>query len=165
MPLFNNFFKKKDGPGKVKILGQYYEDNPEAMAFSAKGLNRYGAQDYSGAVIEFTKAINAQPGNQNFYLMRGTASEDAGDDMQAEKDFKKMLELAPTSFIGAYRLGMVYFRKKDFESAIRWLKVSYNNASDLDLSHAGIGNNNIFFIHKKIIAGNLGNFLIHIKKF
>jgi tetratricopeptide (TPR) repeat protein len=165
MGLFDYLFKKKGIPEKMNFLGKDYEINPDAMVFSQQGLDKYQVKDYAGAVAAFTKAIYAQPTNQNFYTMRGTAYEDMGNDIEAEKDFRKALELLPNDFVAAYRLGMVYFRKQDFENAVKWLRVSYKNAPDADLSHVGITNNNIFFVHKKIIAGNLGNFLTQLKQF
>lgn len=165
MGLFDDLFKKKGIPEKMNILGKEYEVNPDAMVFSQRGLDNYQRQNYAAAVADFTRAINAQPSNQNFYTMRGTAYEDMGNDTEAAKDFSKTLELYPTDFVAAYRLGMVYFRKKDFENAVKWLKVSYKNAPEVDMAHIGIGNNNIMFVHKKIIAGNLGNFLTQLKRY
>lgn len=165
MGVFDNLFKKKGNPEKMNILGKEVEINADAMVFSQRGLDNYQRQNYSDAVTDFTKAINAQPSNQNFYTMRGTAYEDMGNDIEAAKDFSKTLELHPEDFVAAYRLGMVYFRKKDFENAVKWLKVAFDNSPDVDISHIGIGNNNILFIHKKIISGNLGNFLIQLKRF
>lgn len=165
MGLFDDLFKKKGIPEKMNILGKEVEINADAMVFSQRGLDNYQQQNYSGAVTDFTKAINAQPSNQNFYTMRGTAYEDMGNDTEAAKDFSKTLELHPGDFVAAYRLGMVYFRKKDFENAVKWLKVAFDNSPDADLSHIGIGNNNILFVHKKIISGNLGNFLTQLKRF
>jgi tetratricopeptide (TPR) repeat protein len=97
--------------------------------------------------------------------MRGTAYEDMGNDIEAEKDFRKTLDILPNDFVAAYRLGMVFFRKKDFENAIKWLKLSYDNAPGNDLEHIGLGKNNILFVAKKLIAGNLGNFLTQVKKY
>lgn len=165
MGLFDDLFKKKGIPEKMNFLGKEYEINPDAMVFSQQGLDKYQMQDYSGAVTAFTKAIDAMPTNQNFYTMRGTAYEDMGNDIEAEKDFKKTLELLPNDFLSAYRLGMVYSRKKDFETAVKWLKVSYDNHPALNLEDIGIGNNNILFIDKKIVCGNLGNFLTQLKRF
>ena len=165
MGLFDDLFKKKDITEKINFLGKKYEINPDAMVFSQKGLDKYQQKDYFGAVTEFTKAIKAQPENQNLYIMRGTSYEDLGNDIEAEKDFRKTLELLPNDRIASYRLGMVCVRKKDFENAVKWLKVSYNNALIEDLSELGIGNNNIFFVHKKIIACNLGNILTQLERF
>jgi tetratricopeptide (TPR) repeat protein len=165
MGLFDNVFGKKDEQNKINILGKEYEINPEAMAQSQIGLDKYQLKDYKGAIVAFSNAITHMPRNQNFYTMRGTAYEDMGNDFEAEKDFRKSLELRPNGFVSAYRLGMVYFRKKDFENAIKWLKVSYDNAPDGDLEHIGIGKNNIMFVAKKLIAGNLGNILTQVKRY
>jgi len=165
MGQFDDFFKKKGIPEKMNFLGKEYEINPEAMVYSKKGIDKYQQKDLSGAVIDFTMAIFAQPSNQNLYIMRGTAYEDLGNDTEAENDFQKVLELSPDEYIAAYRLGMVYFRKKDFENAIKWLMVSYKNAPDVELKYFGHGQNNVFYISKKIIAGNLGNFLTQVKRY
>jgi tetratricopeptide (TPR) repeat protein len=165
MGQFDDLFKKKGIPEKMNFLGKDFEINPDALVFSQQGLDKYQLKDYSGSVAAFTKAINAQPTNQNFYKMRGTAYEDMGNDIEAEKDFRKTLELNPNDFVASYRLGMVFFRKNDFENAVNWLKISYQNSPDTDLSQLGITNNNILFIHKKIITANLGNFLTQLKKY
>ena len=165
MGLFDDLFKKKGFPEKMNFLGKEYEVNPDALVFSQRGLDNYQIKNYPAAIADFTKAINAQPGNQNFYTMRGTTYEDMGNDTEAAKDFSKTLEIYPTDFMAAYRLGMVYFRKKDFENAVKWLKVAHKNSPEGDLSHLGIGNNNMMFVHKKIIAHNLGNFLTQLKRY
>lgn len=151
MGLFDDLFNKKR--------------NPDAMIYSQLGLEKYERKDYLGAIQEFTKAINSHPENQNFYTMRGTVFEDAKNDVEAEKDFRKALELEPTSFIASYRLGMVYFRKEDFVNAIKWLEISYNNYPSGDFGSLGLGTNNIIFVARKLVAGNLGNFLTQVKKF
>lgn len=165
MGLFDNIFGKKDELNKLNILGKEYEINPEAIAQSQIGIDKYQIKDYKGAIDAFSKAINQMPKNQNFYTMRGSAYEDMGNDLEAEKDFRKTLELLPNDFVSAYRLGMVFFRKKDFENAIKWLKVSFDNAPDVDSESIGLGKNNILFVAKKLIAGNLGNFLTQVKKY
>jgi tetratricopeptide (TPR) repeat protein len=165
MGLFDNIFGKKDEQKKINRLGKEYEINSEAMAQSQIGLDKYQNKDYKGAIDAFSNAINQMPKNQNFYTMRGTAYEDMGNDNEAEKDFRKTLELIPNDYVAAYRLGMVFFRKKDFENAIKWLKLSYENAVDVDHESLGLGKNNILFVAKKLIAGNLGNFLTQVKKY
>jgi tetratricopeptide (TPR) repeat protein len=164
MGIFDDLFKKNE-PQKINLFGKELEVHPEGMIQSQIGMDKYQQQNYRGAVDAFTKAINVMPKNQNFYTMRGTAYEDMGNDNEAEKDFKKTLELLPNDFLSAYRLGMVYSRKKDFENAVKWLKVSYDNHPGLNLEHIGIGKNNILFIDKKVVCGNLGNFLTQLKRF
>ncbi|MEP6628644.1 MAG: tetratricopeptide repeat protein [Ginsengibacter sp.] len=165
MGLFDNLFKKNAIREKSNHLRKELEINADAMVFAKRGLDNYERQNYAVAIADFTKAINAQPSNQNLYTMRGTAFENMGNDIDASKDFIKTLELHSTHFVAAYRLGMVYFRKKDIHSAVKWLKVSFNNATDQDLSPFGIGNHNIMIVHKKIIASNLGNFLTKLNQF
>ncbi|WP_417859450.1 tetratricopeptide repeat protein [Xanthomarina gelatinilytica] len=165
MGLFDDIFKKKGMPEKLNIGGKEIEINADAMVYSQMALDAYKVQNYTDAIVNFDKAINAQPNNQNFYTMRGTVYEDMGNDVAAERDFRKNLELSPNSYIGAYRLGMVYFRKKDFENAINWLKKSYNNLPDGDLEGMGLGKQNIMFVAKKVVIGNLGNFLTQVKRF
>lgn len=163
MGLFDNIFGKNNEPQQIKILGKEYEVNSEAMDQCQIGLNKYLIKDYIGSIDAFSKAINLMPKNQNFYTMRGTAYEDMGNDIEAEKDFRKTLEYLPNDYVSSYRLGMVFFRKKDFENAIKWLKVSYDNVPEIDLENNE--KNNIMFIAKKLIAGNLGNFLTQVKRY
>lgn len=165
MGLFDDLFKKKGMPEKLSIGGKEIEINADAMVYSQIALDAYNMQNYPVAIENFNKAINAQPSNQNFYTMRGTVYEDMGNDEAAERDFKKNLELSPDSYVGAYRLGMVYFRKKDFENAIKWLETSYNNIPDVDMEGIGLGKNNIIFVSKKVVVGNLGNFLTQVRRF
>lgn len=165
MGLFDFIFKKKGIPEKINMMGKEVEINADALVFSGRAVGNYERQDYAGAVSDFTKAIKAMPSNQNFYTMRGTTYEDMGNDIKAAEDFTKALDLLPTSYIAAFRLGMVYYRKEDFENAVKWLKTSLNNAPDEDLSKIGLGRNNMIFVDRKIIAGNLGNFLTQMKRY
>lgn len=165
MGIFDYLFGKKNEPSKLNFGGKEYEFNPQVSMDSKEGLNKYQQKDYRGAVDAFTKAINGMPKNQNLYVMRGTAYEDMGNDTEAEKDFKKTLELLPNDFLASYRLGMVYSRKKDFANAVKWLFVSHQNHPNVNLEHIGLGKNNILFIDKKVVCGNLGNFLIQLQKY
>lgn len=163
MGIFDNLFKKNE-PQKIKFLGTELKVHPEAMAQSQIGLVLYENKDYRGAVAAFTKAINQMPENQNYYTMRGTAYEDMGNDLEAEKDFRKTLQLHPTDFLAAYRLGMIYSRKKEFENTVKWLKISYQNAPKIKSEEIGLNKNNILYVDVKVICGNLGNHLIQMNR-
>ncbi len=167
--IFNimNFFKK--------IFNQYSTDDilgvdiiAEASILSNKAIDYYTLKNYQTAIRLFTEALMLTPDNQNLYLMRGTAHEDCGNDFEAEKDFRKVLEIERNQFTAAYRLGMVFFRKKDLFSAIEWLNISFENCPDGESMHImerAYGKNNILFVSKKVVAANLGNFLIQIKEY
>lgn len=165
MRLFDDLFKKKEIPEKMNILGKEVEINVEALVFFQLGVDNYERQNYAGAIADFTKAINAQPNNQHYYTMRGTAYEDMSNDTEAEKDFRKSLDLSPKNSTAAYRLGMLYLRKQDFESAVKWLKVAHENSIEMGLEYIGVTNNNILFVHKKIISVNLGSLLTQLKRY
>ncbi len=165
MGLFGDLFKKKDKPQKISLGDIEFEINSEGLLFGEIGIKKFLKGDYSGAVSDFSAAINAQPTNENLYAMRGTAYEGLGNSIKAEEDFIKTLELGPDNFVAAYRLGMIHYRRKDLVSAINLLKVSYENAADFNHEHLGMGRNNIFFVAKERIAGNLGSFLIQLKKY
>lgn len=148
----------------LDFLFQQYGGNPKSLKYSGLALEKYERRDLSGAIEDFTKAIHEHPSNQNLYFMRGTAYEDMGNDIDAEKDFIKTLEMESNNFIAQYRLGMMFSRKKDLVSAVKWLQKAYKNSPDIDDS-LGLGKNNILFVAKKLIAHNLGNFLTQLKKF
>jgi tetratricopeptide (TPR) repeat protein len=163
MSFFKKLFKQYS-PGE--LLG--ININDEALILSNKALENYKLKNYQSAVTLFTEALMLTPENQNLYLMRGTAFEDFGNDLEAENDFRKALEIEKNQFIAAYRMGMVYFRKKDLITAIEWLNISFENCPDGELMKIlenDYGKNNILFVSKKVIAANLGNFLIQIKNY
>jgi len=146
----------------INIFGEeFYLDKEEYVFFQLEN-DKYQNGDFYGAINEFTKAINITPTNQNLYIYRGTTYLDLNDNLNAEKDFKKALEIMPNEFVAAYRLGMIFFGKQNFKEAIKWLKISYDNSVDGDLDHMGIDKTSFFFVHKKLIAANLGNFFVQI---
>ena len=153
--------KKSDKPN---FGGLGLEANTETALYFQTGVDKYVSGNYKEAVVAFSAAIQKMPANANFYTFRGTAYEDSNDDISAQKDFEQACSLDPTSFLAAYRLGMVYARKKDFDNAITWFYKAYNSAPDVtEMHHVGFGTNSIFFVGKQIIAGNLGNMLFQGK--
>lgn len=90
-----------------------------------------------------------------------TVYEDMGDDNKAKVDFEKALQLNPDDYIAQFRLGMLYQRRKDLNNAVVWLRKSYRNQSSYS-SLLGNVYNNLIFVHKRVIAYNLGNFLIQL---
>jgi tetratricopeptide (TPR) repeat protein len=163
--VFDDLFKKKGLTENISIGGQEYTVNVEAAVYSNRGLEEYEKEDYLSAISFFSQAIYAMPDNNNFYLMRGTAYEDAGNDLEAEKDFVKSLQLNPGNFVAAYRLGFVHFRNNDLENAINWLRESYHNSPTAIEQSDSFGTNSILYIARKIIAANLGNFLIQLEEY
>ena len=153
--------KKSDKPN---FGGLGLDTNTETALYFQTGVDKYVSGNYKEAVVAFSSAIQKMPSNASFYTFRGTAYEDSNDDTSAQKDFEQACSLDPTSFLSAYRLGMVYARKKDFDNAITWLYKACNSAPDItEMHHMGFGTKSIFFVGKQIIAGNLGNMLFQGK--
>jgi tetratricopeptide (TPR) repeat protein len=143
------------------------EINIEAMQLSVVAENAYNTKNYTEALNNFDKAILLMPSNHMFYSMRGNVYEDMGDTESAENDYRKSLEIESDNYLAAYRLGMLYFSKKDFENAIKWLKISNNKSDGTDglEKSLGITKQNLMFVSKKVKVGNLGNFLTQVGQF
>ncbi|HTJ13944.1 MAG TPA: tetratricopeptide repeat protein [Dinghuibacter sp.] len=163
MGLFDTLFRKTDMHKSMNVIGKEFQIYPKALAYAERGLDSYGRRDYTRAAYHFTKAIQAQPNNQNLFSLRGAVYEDLGDDSRAARDFVKALGVNPGDTLAAYRLGMVYFRKNELEKAVKWLGVSYAGAIDVDFSNLGMSH--VMFVHKKVIACNLGNLLTQLSRF
>ena len=151
---FFDHFKKKSTEITPGLYGWFNE-----------GMEKYARKDYHGAATNFGVCIEMMPSNAHFYALRANCHEDTGNDLWAEKDFLKSIELDPKSFTAAYRLGMLYSRKKDLPTAVKYLKQSFANAPDLvDMKTLGLGKNNALFVGKQVIGGNLSNLLMQNKQ-
>lgn len=72
-----------------------------AMTHYAIGSQCFNEQDYEGANIEFTRAIDFFGGSADFYVNRARSSMQLGLIEQAFKDLQKTLELDPTHAVAA----------------------------------------------------------------
>lgn len=138
--------------------------NEESQILAHKGLKKLELGDKFGAIEMYTKAIELQNDNQIFYLIRGSIYEEIGNDLEAKNDYSKSISLDKNNFVAAFRLGMLFYKKDDLENAIKWLTISYNNSIEIDQIENTLGRNNILFVSKKVIANNLGDFLIRVDK-
>ena len=50
-------------------------------------------QDYRRAAADYTKAIERNPNDADYYLKRGMCYQELGDSAKADADFDKVLEL------------------------------------------------------------------------
>src|SRR4051794_32296522 len=65
-----------------------------------KGIELAGQKQYDAAIVEFTKAIEAEPKDPRNYTNRGTAYRSAGKLPEAIADFVKAIEVAPKDYFG-----------------------------------------------------------------
>jgi tetratricopeptide (TPR) repeat protein len=129
----------------------------------SNGLQAYESYCFDEAVSIFSDLIDKYPEHQ-FFTSRGTAYEDMGDDIRAKADFEQAVLLNPSSSVALYRLGMVHWRSNDIKKAIECLKKSYEQSPSYETHIMGGGYNTILFVHKRVIAANLGMFLIQDNK-
>jgi len=67
-----------------------------AKSFLLSGEEKFKAKDYSGAIADYSKALELKPGFPEAYLNRGFAKRTIGDTEGAKIDFKKSIEVDPT---------------------------------------------------------------------
>lgn len=163
MGLFDNLFGKNEPP-KIQLDGKVYQADANSLGYSQMGLDSYNSGDYKSAVEAFTQALKTNATNQNLYVFRGTAYEDMGNDLEAERDFKRAIDIAP-DFLSMYRYGMVQYRKKGLDEATKWLKKAYNSYPSFPTKDMGMGSNNIMFVGKQVVCANLGSFLLQADQF
>ena len=74
-------------PGKV---------NAESAAFYYNsGIDKYNANNFSGAISDYNKAIEINPNYSNAYLNRGVAKRKLKDYYGAISDYNKAIEIDP----------------------------------------------------------------------
>ncbi len=84
-----------------------------------KGVRLLGeVKDYDGAIAEFTKAIESNPGYEGPYWGRGTAYNIKGDYDRAIADYTKAIELNPKYATAYYYRGDTWSKKGDDDLAI-----------------------------------------------
>jgi len=168
MSFLKNIFNERKGEDvpSVTIFGKTIKFNEETTLKFVKysqGLQAYESKQYQRAICIFNELIESFPEHQ-YYTSRGTVYEDMGDDLKAKADFEEAVFLAPSNSLALFRLGMVYWRQKNVRKAIEYLRKSYEYIPTYD-SLFGEGNyNSIEYVHKRVIAANLGMFLIQDNK-
>jgi len=88
------------------------------------GLKKYSNSDYQGAIVNFTKAIEMNPGDARAYCKRGNAKSILKDYTGAIKDCTKSIEINPV-YAEAYNVkGTVYLKINDTINAINYFKIA-----------------------------------------
>ena len=85
---------------------------------SAKGFEAAKNHDYEKAIAEFTKAIEAEPGDAKNYFNRGTAYRGANKLPEALADFSKAVEVDPKNAAAYVGRGEVLLVQKQPDPAL-----------------------------------------------
>jgi len=66
-----------------------------AEKYLENGNAKYNLRDYSGAILDYNKAIEINPYYTEAYYKRGNAKRDIGDNRGAIQDYNKVIEINP----------------------------------------------------------------------
>jgi tetratricopeptide (TPR) repeat protein len=95
-----------------KSYGEYYGD------YNDRGIAKYKLLDFTGAIHEYTKAINIYPNDYAVFFNRGMAKSSIEDYSGSVFDFTKAIELNPNdSSVYNYR-GIAKFNLEDYRGAL-----------------------------------------------
>ena len=112
-------YAKKPRHSAPQPAGNTTASNPnDPGGHSALGFAAAKARDYEKAIAEFSKAIEAEPGDSKNYFNRGTAYRGANKLTEALADFSKAIELAPQDAAAYIGRGEVLLVQKQLDPAL-----------------------------------------------
>lgn len=86
--------------------------------FVQSGFAKYSKEDYKGAIVDYSKAIELNPKDSYLYRVRGSSKNNLQDYLGAIADYSKAIELSPKNSVTYYFRGRAKFELKDFIGAI-----------------------------------------------
>lgn len=98
-----------------KSTKQYH--SPTAEEYCESGTAKYKLNNYTEAILDFTKSIELNPNNADAYLLRGNAQIFTNDFDRALQDCNKAILLSPNNVLAYTCRGNVKMFSKDFEGA------------------------------------------------
>jgi tetratricopeptide (TPR) repeat protein len=123
--------KRYGSPGTQAPI-QTYSGNNAAKEYLRTGDIKFKTGNYTGAIQDFTRAIQLDPKYVKAYLDRGVANKNLGNYKDAIKDYTRAIELNP-GYAPAYNnRGNAKYSLNNLSSAIK----DYNKAIELDPKYA-----------------------------
>jgi tetratricopeptide (TPR) repeat protein len=117
------------------------QSNPNlAQKYGEEGEKKYRAKQYSEAIIDFTKAIEADNKNNLSYVFRGFCDYHLKNYSNTIYDLNKYLSLGGKEDLNKvyYRLGMAYFNLIQYNDAITYYTKCLNESSGDSLMEAEV---------------------------
>jgi tetratricopeptide (TPR) repeat protein len=117
---FISFQRNGTWKDSFTLWGEIIKNYPKKyITYNKRGLEKEKLKDYAGAVQEFKKAIELNPGYMNAYNNRGRAEMELKDYAGAIQDFNKAIELN-SSYTDAYNnRGFAEMELKDYAGAMQ----------------------------------------------
>ena len=104
-----------------------------AKEYYSSAFNKDDKGDYTGAISDYTKAIELDPNYADAYVNRGISKHNLKDYKGAMSDYNKAIELNPNDAILYYNRGNLKGRNlKDYTGAIS----DYTKSIELDPNYA-----------------------------
>ncbi|MDQ1474347.1 MAG: hypothetical protein QOJ99_5827 [Bryobacterales bacterium] len=100
-----------------KVLDRIMRSGDSAQARFLLGTAKMQAKDYAGAATDLAKAVELQPDLPEVHAYLGLALLDTGETDQAEKAYRRELEINPNSFLATLQLGVLEKQRQKFEAA------------------------------------------------
>src|SRR4030081_2263288 len=113
-----NLFAAKRRAPAPPAQGNTKANPKDPGGHSARGVEFSKKKEYDKAVEEFTKAIEAEPGDSKNYFNRATAYRGLNKLSEAFADYSKAIELAPQDARGYIGRGEVLLQQKQQDNAL-----------------------------------------------
>ncbi|MGE5944549.1 MAG: tetratricopeptide repeat protein [Flavobacteriales bacterium] len=116
--LLRQGLKSTDFNEQIDLFTQVIELEPKNLdAYFYRGLAKYNIEDYTGAVLDYTKVIFYKPDADTYYN-RGNSKFALQDYVGAKEDYTKALELNKELIDAVYNLGLTKMYLGEFKEAI-----------------------------------------------
>jgi tetratricopeptide (TPR) repeat protein len=112
-------------------------NNIADILWSAKAKYRIG--DYQEAILEYTTAIQFDPGIPIAFSCRGDAYSKLGEVEKAMADYDRATQLDPKAAINYYRRGNLYYSAKNYPLALTEYSYAIELKPDFALAYIGRG--------------------------
>lgn len=119
---------------KLKLQPDFLEGDQYAYYHGLKNIEN---ENYHGAVEDFTKALDQDPGNPTAYLLRGNSYMEINNHHAALADYNKAIEIDPKNDTAYYNRGEAKRILNNASAAIR----DYNKAIELNAKYIQAYNN------------------------
>ena len=91
--------------------------NPMAIEYFNQGVEKYRAENYLGAIDDYTKALKIDPQDSDAYYNRGLAKYDLEDYQGAIDDYNNAIEIDPQHDHAYHNRGVAKFYLQDYQGA------------------------------------------------
>jgi tetratricopeptide (TPR) repeat protein/predicted Ser/Thr protein kinase len=111
-----------------------------AKAYVDRGLARREKGDRTGAIDDYTRALNLDPRVAGVYVNRSIAKKEAGDPAGAKEDLNRAIEVDPQEPLAYFNRALLLQQQKEYQGALR----DYARAIELEpkmaRAHVNCGN-------------------------